>query len=155
MPIEDGPMSLCVAKGWKLQGNAMFHMWSNIPALKVIQELTSRAWEALFCWTHWATEQMIMCQQEQSKDPVVGPKTKDPRVLKSLPAPRTCSPMILTMAEIHHTSRHNPVLTFPTTHLYVVNGEHWKVLLVGLEKLLSNIRVSNINYFCQILFHCT
>ena len=89
-----------------------------------------------------------MCQQEQSKDPVVGPKTKDPKVLKSLLAPRTCSPMILIMTEIHHTSRQSPMLLSPTAHLYVVNGEHLKVLLVGLEKLLSNIRVSNINYFC-------
>ena len=56
--------------------------------------------------------------------------------------------MILIMAEIHHTSRQSPVLISPPTHLYVVNGEHLKVLLVGLEKLLSNIRVSNINYFC-------
>ena len=89
-----------------------------------------------------------MCQQEQSKDPVVGPKTKDPKVLKFLLAPRTCSPMILIMTEIHHTSRQSPMLLSPPAHLYVVNGEHLKVLLVGLEKLLSNIRVSNINYFC-------
>lgn len=78
----------------------------------------------------------------------MGPQTKDPIVLKSLPEPRTCSSMILIMAEIHHTSRQSPVLISPPTHLYVVNGEHLKVLLVGLEKLLSNIRVSNINYFC-------
>lgn len=78
----------------------------------------------------------------------MGPQTKDPIVLKSIPAPRTCSPMILIMAEIHHTSRKSPVLLSPPTPLYVVNGEHLKVLLVGLEQLLSNIRVSNINYFC-------
>ena len=43
--------------------------------------------------------------------------------------------MILTMALIHQISRQNPVLiNSPPTHLYVVNGEHLKIFLVGLEK---------------------